>query len=99
MIEQYGIYGTMLGGLVPFSYYSRKYYIMEKYLKESDIELKKRWARKFPFDPAELDAGEAYLKRFGRSPRWWLILAFSGPMYVLKRAKESFDRQTNTPKA
>jgi hypothetical protein len=99
LTEQYGIYGSTIAGLFPFGYYTRKYYIMEQYLKEPNVEMKKAWARKFPFDPAELDAGEVYLNRFGRSPRWWLIVAFIGPLYVLKKATESYRKHSNTPKA
>ena len=89
LIEQYFVYLTIIGGVVPFAYSSRKHYLMRQYVKETTFEGQKFWALKFPFDPADLDSAELYLKKNGRSKYWWLLGALVGPLYVMKRAKES----------
>jgi hypothetical protein len=98
LTEQYGIYASFWSGSLPFIYYTRKYYVMEQYLKEPNPEMKIAWARKFPFDPAELDAGLLYLKRFGRTPRYWLLLTFTGPAYALMKGKELWKKKQETSK-
>ena len=72
------MYGSIGAGLGGYLHYSRKFNLLRQYVNEPDAELKRIIGGKFPFTPAELDGATAYLKRYGKSPRHWLLfpLAF-----------------------
>ena len=52
--------------------------MLKQYTKESDAVLKEIIGGKFPFTDAELKGADAYLKRYSRNPRYFLLfpLAF-----------------------
>jgi len=78
--EQWSLFVSSTVGLTQYLRLSYKHYLLEKFVKETDPEEKVIIKGKFPFNRGELEAAEAYLRRYGKSQRRWILfpLAYIG---------------------
>jgi len=85
--DQYTFYGTIGAGLGTYARLSYKNYLLRCYIHEADPVMKDIIAGRYPFAEAELRGAKAYLMKFSKTPRLWLVmypLGFVG-YEVLKR--------------
>jgi hypothetical protein len=76
--EQYWLYGVSATSIGFYARETRKVHLLKLYTKETDPIIKDIIGGKYPFSNAELKGADAYVRKFGRNPKYFFLfpLAF-----------------------
>jgi hypothetical protein len=76
--EQYWFYGMAATSIGFYGRETRKVHLLKLYTKETDPCLKEIIGGRYPFSNAELKGADAYVRRYGRNPKYFFLfpLAF-----------------------
>jgi hypothetical protein len=76
--EQYWLYGVSATSIGFYARETRKVHLLKLYTKETDPLIKDIIGGRYPFSNAELKGADAYVRKFGRNPKYFFLfpLAF-----------------------
>ena len=84
---QYTLYGTIIGAYVVIRSLRKPYYV-DKWMNETNDDLKKIWQYKGKMEDLELKVSKFYFKQLRQTPRQYALVPIS--FCVFEAAKEGY---------